>query len=106
MSKHNPRTGRLAFTVNLDSLLAEGARLLLMSDQAQAGVGLVMGYELALGYLLQIATVAERLADPQLLLLLFALGVVENPVEFCQEKGTWDDTDEALVEMAGAFGAL
>lgn len=99
-----PKGGRFVFTANLVRLMEEGARLLTQSDQAQAGIGLIMGYRLSLAHLGEITKIAEELADPRLLLWLFALGVVtESPVAFCRERGTWGLEHEPLAQQLGAL---
>jgi len=92
---------KLTFTVDLPALLREGALLLAQIDAGGASRGVVFGYSTALGHFTRLAQVATDLGDPGLLLRLYALGIVESPVEFCKERGTWgDEYDQLAAELA------
>lgn len=95
------KQGKLMFTVDLPALLREGALLLVQVDTGGAGAGLIFGYYVALGHIKRLAQVAMDLGDPELLLRLYALGIVESPVEFCKERGTWsEEYDQLAAELA------
>ena len=95
------KQGQLTFTVDLPALLTEGALLLAQIDTGGAGAGLIFGYNVALGHIKRLAQAATDLGDPHLLLRLYALGIVESPVEFCKERGTWsEEYDQLAAELA------
>lgn len=92
---------KLTFTANLPALLKESALLLAEVDKGGAGWGLIFGFSVALGHLKHLAQIATDLGHPNLLLRLYALGIVESPVEFCKERGTWsDEYDQLAAELA------
>lgn len=95
---------KLIFKADLPALLNEAARLLLAVDEGSAGLGLIQGFMVALSHLKKLAERAAEIGDPGLLLRLYALGIVGNPIEFCKEQGTWNDTYSELAAELGLLG--
>jgi len=97
------QTGVREFTVDLVSLMRETGFLLIELDRGGAGIGLINGFQVALGHLHKLALAAEKSGDPDILLRLFALGLVTSPVGFCKELGTWNESHEPLARRLGAL---
>ena len=93
----------LEFTVDLRSVMKHAAELLCAIDKGGAGVGVINGFDVATHHLKQIAQRAEELKDPIILFRLYAIGVIENPADYCQELGLWTEDIESLAKRVGAL---
>ena len=71
------------------------------NDKGGAGYGLVFGYQIALKHLGHLVEAAMIDSNPLILLRLYALGLITDPVQHCIERGTWDDS---LGELAAELG--
>lgn len=89
----------LYFTVDLQTLFKESIILL---NKNAAGYGLILGFQVGLSHLIEIGKIAMANHDIPILLRLFALGIIENPVPKYKEEGIWDEKYNELAQKLGA----
>lgn len=98
------QSGTLRFTVNLVELMKDTAEYLVHTRANTAAGGVIYRMHVAVAHLQALANaVVENGCDPEAVLRLFALGLVENPIDLCAEAGTWEGRYEELARRLGAL---
>lgn len=91
--------GVLEFTVDLQHIIRQ-----LATDYIKepAAWGAIQGLHVALHHLVEIAKIAIEIENVQILLRLYALGIIENPSEELKAAGLWKPEYDELANRLGA----